>query len=214
MACVEPESGHRAWPHQGSAVRCHGSQSGPELGAADIAPFWEKIPHHHGQGVVTLGIECQIEARQLRHATDPDPLIEAGDGHLVGFIQNCTAGRRVGIRHGQGQGVTFDRIDGQIDPKRTKEAGSIAAQGADNGIGLETLLTGSHRHGAPQRELNLVDGAVEDKFHPEFLRLGGQGLGEAETVAGFISRQAQAAHYLATYPCQCRFNPFTTTGIQ
>ena len=42
-------------------------------------------------------------AEQLGHAADPDPLIETGDGDLVGFIQHGAAGSAIGVRHRQGE---------------------------------------------------------------------------------------------------------------
>jgi hypothetical protein len=77
----------------------------------------EIVGHHHGQGVVASGVERQVEAAELGHAAHADPLVEAGDGHLVGFVQHCAARRPGGVRHRQGEGVALDRVDGELYPE-------------------------------------------------------------------------------------------------
>ncbi len=70
------------------AVRRHRPQARPERRLLHVAAAREQIAHHHLQGFATRLQQRFVKTDDLRHAADPNALIEAGDGDFVSLIKD------------------------------------------------------------------------------------------------------------------------------
>ncbi len=82
VAGVEPQIFIRCAADHRRAVRRHRPQARPESRLLHVAAAREQIAHHHLQGFATRLQQRFVKTDDLRHAADPNALIEAGDGDL------------------------------------------------------------------------------------------------------------------------------------
>src|SRR5690606_39844289 len=86
VTSVEEQVTEGGAAHDGRAIGRSRTQTGPEIGALQIAALRVEVGGDHFQGFATTRVERQIETGDLGHATNADATAETGDGDLVGVV--------------------------------------------------------------------------------------------------------------------------------
>ncbi len=148
----------------------------------------------------------QVVAADLGHAADAYALVEAGDGHLVGLVQDGRGGRHVRVGDGQGQRVALQGVYRQVDAQRREHLRGVAAKGQHVAVGVLELAVDAHAGDARAGRFKRLQRGAEAEFHPGRLRLFRQSAGEQGAVAGLVERQAQRSGQLVDHAGQGRLH--------
>ena len=206
MSGVEEQVAIGGGADNGRAIRGGRAQAGPEFGTADIAALRVEIVGDHLQGGAASRVERQVETGDLGHAADADAVVEAGDGDLVGLVEDGRGRRhrRIGDRHGQR--VALERVDRRLDAQRLEQLRAVAAEGEHVAVGGFQLAVDPHAVDAVASVVQALDVAAEAEFDAEVLGHLRQLAGEHLAVAGLVVGQAQGAGQLVLDPGQGRFD--------
>jgi len=167
-----------------------------------VAGVREQAFEHHLERFAATRVQRQVEARHLGHAADADPVVEAGDRHLVGLVHHGRhrCGRRVGDRHRER--VTLERVDRQRQPGRACQLARVAAQREHVVVGAAQTAVDQHAIEAIAVGAQALHRAAELEGHADLATALGQPRGEQLAIAGLVAGQAQCADELVGHPCE------------
>lgn len=110
MAEVEPEVAVAAVAHQrypGGRGRAH---AGPFDGGVEIAALRERVPRLLAQQCQARGLEAGVEADDVDHRGDPQPLADSRVDDLAVVIGDAGIRRAVLRADRQGQAIALERV--------------------------------------------------------------------------------------------------------
>ncbi|MNI24173.1 hypothetical protein D3C73_777850 [compost metagenome] len=205
MPGIEEQALHLGRADHRRAVRRHRAQAGPEIRLGNIATR-EEIGDGMFERRAPFLAEIVGITRNLRHAADADTVAKPGDGDLVGLVHHGGFRRARGINDRNGQRITLDRIDRQLDAELLDQHRRIAAERHDDGITTQGLAIGHNALDGAALDIERLDiGAVEE-FHAHCGGLQRQRIGELETIARLVLRRQKAADDLLSHMFQRRLD--------
>src|SRR5690606_34897214 len=97
------------------------------------------------------------------------------------------------VRHGDGDGVAFERVERQLDAQRLQQLGRKAAERKHVAIRLKPSLGGVDRLYPPVLMDQAFDVNVVEELDTAFRQIGRQFRAELEAVAGGVGGETEAA---------------------
>ena len=216
-AGVEVQAGHIGGAEDRRAVDADRSQAGPGLGPVRVDPFRQR--REVGQRLAQHDLhpprpDLAVEAGELGHAGDPQPVAEAADHHLVLLVDQRHP-RDVGrVRHRQRRRVALDRLQRQPQAQRPRQPRGVDAGRQHVAVGGQRAAVGHHRTDAAGIALDPLHRLAEPQPPAALGQRRAQRPHEAAGIAGAVIREVHAARELLADAGQGRLQLDHAGGIQ
>ncbi|CAB3775275.1 hypothetical protein LMG29542_08657 [Paraburkholderia humisilvae] len=213
MPGVQEQVRHRRAADDRRAVRRHRPQAGPEAGLRRIAAAREQIVHAHLECFATRVVQRLVEAGNLGHPADANPVIETRDRDLVGFVEHRRYRSRRRIDDRRRERVALQRIN--RDPDQVlEEPRRVRTERDDECIRTHRLVAAFDCADPAALHQQRIDRRVEAEPHADLFGQRREARGEQLAVAGFVAGQAQPAGQLVRGRGKRRFGARELGGHQ